>query len=196
MNRDLIRDKQLRFGSLCFSVISFALALTGCSRGDAKLEEKRILSDINQVTEQSRRKLRSDETTGALRRLNELRSFFPERREEIDIEARAVRTAFGQVLSDDKKIAELWQQLLRLPLSDAYRKCATAQADIGELTSVGSQRIFDEMNVLLDPTVSDRQTLDEKLNSLRRNTDEVDESLREREMFLDQNCRQPSNSLE
>jgi hypothetical protein len=195
MNCDLIRVLQLRITKACFCLILLALAtgFIGCSRGDAKSEEKRILSEINRVTEQSDRQIRSDDMWGPLRRLNELRPFFPERRDEINREAQAVKAAFSQVLKDDEKVAELWQELLRQPLSDAYRKCVTSQIEIGELTSAKSQRVIDEMDVLLDPAINNKQNLDAKVNSLRSDSDELNQRLREREMYLDQNCRRPSS---
>lgn len=188
---NLIRVPRLRTARLGVPLILFALALTGCNRPDVKLEEKRILSEINQLSEESRIRISSDEARAHMVRLNGLTPLFPERRDEIASEAEAVKAHFTRAIEDDKKLVELWRELLALSLSHSYRNCVIAQVEIHELVTEQSQKVIEEMDLLLDRSVSDRQAYDGKLAAIRSTKDERFQKLSERESYLDQNCRQP-----
>lgn len=188
---DLIRVPRLRTARLGLPLILFALALTGCNRLDVKFEEKRILSEINRLSEESRIRINSDEARARMVRLNQLSPLFPERRDEIAPEAAAVKAHFARAIEDDKKLVELWRKLLALPLSDSYRSCVIAQVEINQLITEQSKKVIEEMDLLLDRSVSDREAYDGKLAAIRSTKDERLQKLSERESYLDQNCRQP-----
>ncbi|HEX6125654.1 MAG TPA: hypothetical protein VFZ23_09830 [Pyrinomonadaceae bacterium] len=125
-------------------------------------------------------------------RLNELRPLFPEQRDEITVEAEAVKAYFTRIIEDNGKLVELWRRLLALPLSDSYRNCVTVQLEIQELITIQSQKVNEEMDLLLDRSVTDRQTLDRKQDAIRSSNDEIIQKLSERETYLQQNCRRPT----
>jgi hypothetical protein len=175
----------------------FAAHLTGCLRNDAKAEEKRLHLEIQRLAEDSRSYINSDEVREALVRLNELRRSFPEKRDAINTEARSVKAVFTRMIEDDDQMIALWRKLLELPLSATYRDCVSTAIGIQELTSAQSRNIIDEMDVLMDPSMIDRDTLDAKLAPILRKKEETSQRSAERERQLEASgCRGPQSPVE
>ena len=167
-----------------------------CERHSAKSEEKRIYAEIKRIAEESHQRITSDESRSRLIRLNDLRQFFPDRRDEISKEAEALKAQFIREMDDDRKIADLYGQLLTLPLSETYRNCVTAQKEMMELIGLRSQKIVEEMDVLLDRSVNDRPAMEARVNPIRLTSDEIGQRLDDREsrqsfLYL---CGQSHNS--
>jgi hypothetical protein len=180
---------------LPFSVVILLVAASVGCNVDAKAEEKRLLAEINRVTQESREYLNSDEVRSRLIRLNELRPLFPERREDTTKAAQAVKETFSRVLEDDRRLVALYRKLLELPLSTTYANCINAQIQSQELMSIRSERIISEMDLFSDPSINDLQKLSEETQKIRGN-DDLAKKNAELDISINQNCRPPSSGNE
>ena len=189
MSREIQVCPQTVLSLLLFAVI---VATAACGRDDARSEEKRILAEISRIGDESHQRLTSDEALAARTRLKELRQFFPDRRDEISTEAQAVKAQFVRERETERTFADLYSQLLALPLSDEYRNCVKAQKEFVELIGTRSQKAIDEMDVLLDPSVVDLPTLEARVNPILQRSEEIGKRLDELELSLREKvCRRP-----
>jgi hypothetical protein len=169
----------------------FAFALAGCNSPDPnKVEEKRIHAEIQELTEGASKHLRSEEMRAAMMRLNELRPEFPNKRENIERDAAAVKGFFVRAIEDDLKLTELWKRLLVLPLSSSYEKCVSTQIQIQDYAIMRSQNVIEQLDVLSDPSVTDRLTLDSRVETIQAKGKPNEAAQSELQAFVDQNCRE------
>jgi len=180
---------------LSFAVVLFFLGGSFGCYSNAKNEEKRLLAEIERVAKESDAYIVSDEMRLPLIRLNELRPSFPERRDEMIKEAEAVKQAFGRTIEDDRKLIELFKSLLRLPLSESYAKCIDTQIQSQEITTITSQRVIQQMELLSDPAIGDLQKLTQETDRIRYDPD-LEKKNAELETYLNQNCRRPPSASE
>lgn len=170
-------------------------ASTGCSPSDPnKTAEKRILNEVNRLTETSGKILRSEEFRSALIRLNELGKGFPERREDISREGDAVKGFVSQFIDDEVKIAQKWSELLQLPLTDKYRNCVMSQARSSDLNIKRFSALIDEINVFLDPLVVDKAALETKLEPIRSRKNALEAEQSENQAIVDRECSRPGSN--
>ena len=159
-----------RTRSLIFfaSPLIVALFFSGCFQSDVQKEESRILAEINRINEAGRARLRSEDVMGSSVRLNDLSKEFPDRRDEMNREAEAVKNEFLRQIYDDSKTIDLMNELFKLPLSDSYRECVELLIEIQEHSSDMARNMIEEMDTILDPSVLERVTLEERLAPIRR----------------------------
>ena len=179
-------------------LLIFVLALAGCNPSDPnKVKEKQILAEIGELSEGSSERLRSEEMRAKMMRLNELRLEFPGRREDIETDAEAVKGLFERAIEDELKLTELWKRLLVLPLSNSYEKCVSTQIQLQDYQIMRLQSGIEDLDVLSDPSVTDRSTLDSKVETIRAKGKQIDVAQSGLQAFIDRNCTRPqSDKLE
>src|SRR5215218_8781614 len=160
MNGDRVRPIRLSVIGMPRTLIHFflvVLLLGACQRSDPKAKARQLLSEIDQIAESSRSEFRTEETKAALTRLNELGPSFPERRDEIAKEAQTVKALFSRSAGKDRKMIELWQKLLSLPLSHDFAKCVEVQVQVQKLIIARSESMVEEMDALTDDSITDHE---------------------------------------
>jgi predicted nucleic acid-binding Zn-ribbon protein len=175
-------------------ILLLALSLLGlnCGRNDAKGAETRIVSEIDRMTEESRNRMNTSEIRHSLSRMNELRPSFPENRDEIDKESKAIRSLYSQLIEDEVNISSKWEELLALPLAPGYRKCVELQIRSSTSLTDKLRLSAEEIDLLLDRTIVDKESLETALKPLRTRREAVEAQDRQIDTEIDSSCRRGS----
>lgn len=175
-----------------FLLLVLSLLVLNCGGDDAKSAETRILAEINRITETSRMRMHTPEIKASMKRMNEVRPLFPQNREEIETEAKAIRDLFSDLIDDNKKTNRKWEELVALPLAVDYRKCVEVQIRSLSASTARLQLVIEEMDLFLDRTIIDAESLETSLKPLRVRQEGAESQSQQVDAEVAANCRRPS----
>jgi hypothetical protein len=187
------RDQAATMFHALFALLALVLisSFLGCEPPDAKIKEKRILSQINDLAESGDEDIRSEELRNALTHLNALRDDFPEQRDEIINEAAKARRFFLRGNEDSHRLLALFGELLTLPVSEEYANCVRAQQRQEEFLIIATQSSIEEMDHLMDRSLDGRDEFDLKVKGIREKNAAFDPERSQIDDYLGRNCRDP-----
>lgn len=170
-SRDSVREnrsfaKGERIGKSLFKVlvIIFSIVCYGCNTSDIQRPRAlKLLSEINEISLDSSKRLKSNNVQGAIARMDEHKRTFPDNLSQIRTDAQVVKDFFENELLINKTIEDKLRELLTLRISNEDSRCIEGRIKLEDVLTQRIRAFVGENDLLLDESVVDLTTLQTRM---------------------------------